>query len=123
MGKLTNLGPALKALPSRLAYSQNPVAKEQPSSAQPAWYAWKWSRRWKALRKAILLRDRYTCQWPGCGRLHSDTSKLVADHRIPHRGDAKLFWDPENLQTLCANPCHNKHKQRLEAQFPPGHWY
>jgi hypothetical protein len=25
-----------------------------------------------------------------------------------------LFWDEANLWTLCASPCHSKHKQRLE---------
>ena len=68
--------------------------------------------RWFKLRWSILTRDLFTCQM--CGRLEADTSKLVADHRRPHRGDLALFWDPENLWTLCASPCHSKHKQRLE---------
>ncbi|PZQ55562.1 MAG: hypothetical protein DI555_07950 [Novosphingobium pentaromativorans] len=55
----------------------------------------------------------FTCQWPGCGRLIGETSKLVADHKTPHRGDERLFWDEENLTTLCAN-CHSSKKQSAE---------
>lgn len=62
----------------------------------------------------VLLRDMFTCQWPGCGRVEPNTSKLVADHRRPHRGDPVLFWDARNLWTLCA-PCHSSLKQREEA--------
>lgn len=53
----------------------------------------------------------FTCQC--CGRIEGDTSKLVADHIIPHRGDPALFWDMSNLQTL-TKQCHDSNKQRLE---------
>jgi 5-methylcytosine-specific restriction endonuclease McrA len=36
----------------------------------------------------------------------------VADHKVPHRGDAELFWKGE-LQSLCAH-CHSSAKQREE---------
>jgi 5-methylcytosine-specific restriction endonuclease McrA len=123
MAKLSNLRPTLKSLAPRIAYTQNPEAAEQRTSAPAPWESWKKTYRWQQLRASILLRDQYQCQWPGCGRIHSDTSQLVADHRQPHRGDKKLFWDPTNLQTLCASPCHNKHKQRMEASMPKGVWY
>lgn len=42
------------------------------------------------------------------------TQATVVDHRIPHRGVAKLFWDASNLQSLCAH-CHSGHKQREES--------
>lgn len=31
----------------------------------------------------------------------------VVDHRIPHRGDPKLFWDQGNWQSLCKQ-CHDR---------------
>lgn len=37
----------------------------------------------------------------------------VVDHRIPHRGDQKLFWDKANWQSLCTTH-HNRDKQRSE---------
>jgi len=30
-----------------------------------------------------------------------------ADHEIPHRGDAALFWNLENLRGRC-RPCHSR---------------
>jgi len=58
-----------------------------------------------------LVRDLFTCQ--RCGQIEGDTSKLIADHRRPHRGIAALFWDILNLWTLCAS-CHSSWKQRAE---------
>jgi len=74
------------------------------------WRKWYRTARWKKLRWATLLRDRFTCQ--RCGRIEGDTSKLVADHETPHRGDERLFWEGR-LTTLCA-PCHSGAKQREE---------
>ncbi|MDF2809516.1 MAG: endonuclease [Microvirga sp.] len=37
----------------------------------------------------------------------------VVDHERPHRGDEVLFWDTNNLQSLCA-PCHDGTKKRIE---------
>jgi 5-methylcytosine-specific restriction endonuclease McrA len=68
--------------------------------------------RWAKLRWATFVRDMFTCQM--CGKIESDTSKLVCDHRRPHRGDLDLFWDEANVQTLCPLPCYSKHTQREE---------
>ena len=37
----------------------------------------------------------------------------VADHVVPHRGDAALFWQGR-LQSLCMS-CHSADKQQQEA--------
>ena len=37
------------------------------------------------------------------------------DHVVPHRGDRQLFWDANNLQSLC-KPCHAGTKQAIEAR-------
>lgn len=81
------------------------------SNTAAPWRRWYKTARWRRLRAAILLRDMYRCQ--RCGRIGPDTSKLVADHIKPHRGDDRLFWDEANLQTLC-KACHNGAKQREE---------
>lgn len=41
----------------------------------------------------------------------------LVDHRIPHRGDARLFWDRNNWQPGCDH-CHNTTKAREEAAGP-----
>jgi 5-methylcytosine-specific restriction endonuclease McrA len=49
------------------------------------------------------------CGWIG----GSETSRLVADHIRPHRGEEAAFWDLGNLQCLC-KACHDGEKQRIE---------
>jgi len=62
---------------------------------------------WRKLRDEIIERDNYTCQL--CG---STEGPMIADHIKPHRGDNDLFWDKDNLITLCKN-CHD-YKTRQE---------
>ncbi|TCP43944.1 HNH endonuclease signature motif containing protein [Rhodovulum marinum] len=40
---------------------------------------------------------------------------VVADHIVPHKGDEALFYDPDNLQTLCPDD-HDRNKQREEVK-------
>ena len=75
------------------------------------WRRWYKTTRWRRLRWLILVRDLFTCQM--CHKIEGDTSQLVADHKTPHRGDASLFWDEDNLQCVC-KPCHDGDKQRME---------
>ena len=114
MGKLKALGGRLVTLRPALG-SLQPI--ERTADAERTifspWRKWYHTARWKALRASVLLRDLFTCQWPGCGFMTSDTSMLVADHRRPHRGDEVLFWAEGNLWTLC-KPCHDSKKQREE---------
>lgn len=48
-----------------------------------------------------------------CLELEDVTPADTVDHVTPHKGDERLFWDPSNIQSLCA-PCHSRHKQREE---------
>ncbi len=43
----------------------------------------------------------------------------MVDHKIPHKGDQKLFWDRDNWQPLC-KACHDSVKRREEqgTQLP-----
>ncbi len=109
---------ALNRLPARMAQDTGPAGGERPP--EPVWRKWYHTSRWTKLREKVLLRDLFTCRM--CGRIQGDTSQLVADHIAPHRGNAARFWDEANLQTLCANPCHNTHKAALERQQGAGCW-
>jgi 5-methylcytosine-specific restriction protein A len=93
-------------------------------STPAPWKAWYKTARWQALRLRVFVRDGFTCQHRGCGRLEGDTSKLVCDHIEPHRGSEHLFWDEANLQTLC-RPCHDSVKQAEEqaSLHTRGVWY
>jgi 5-methylcytosine-specific restriction endonuclease McrA len=57
--------------------------------------------RWAALRLRALRRDGFACR--ECGA----AGRLEVDHITPHRGDPALFFEINNLQTLCA-PCHSR---------------
>lgn len=112
MGRLKSIPSRLGSLPPRIARQTDDQGHSKTFEPWRRWYA---SARWRQLRMRVFLRDRFTCQWPGCGRLEGNTSLLVGDHKIEHRGDPALFWDEGNLQTLC-KPCHDKHKQRQERR-------
>jgi 5-methylcytosine-specific restriction protein A len=62
------------------------------------------SQRWRLLRQRVLsLHPRCPGfqQWAArCGAPTSDV-----DHRAPHRGDERLFWDVSNLDAYC-HRCH-----------------
>ncbi len=65
---------------------------------------------WKRLRDEHL-RGEPLCVY--CKKSGEITSADLVDHIKPHRGNIRLFLDPENLQSLC-EPHHSGHKQREE---------
>jgi 5-methylcytosine-specific restriction protein A len=66
--------------------------------------------RWKALREAQLTAEPL-CQM--CLEFEIVELATVVDHKIPHKGDETLFFDPENLQSLC-KPHHDREKKLIE---------
>lgn len=69
------------------------------------------SALWKRMRRLQLI-EHPLCAY--CARLGAVTAATVADHIKPHRGDIALFYDSDNLQSLC-KPCHDRIKQIEEA--------
>jgi 5-methylcytosine-specific restriction protein A len=111
MGRLTNLKPQLARLRSGNVYVPEGKHEYDRHRANLPWRQWYNTKRWRRLRWSILMRDMLTCQM--CYRVEPNTSRLVADHKVPHRGDEHLFWDDGNLWALC-KPCHDSAKQREE---------
>lgn len=115
MGRLRSLGQRVETLAPRLRRLEMDHDQARRGLDARRWYN---SAAWRGvpngLRWKCLVRDLFTCQWPGCGRVVADTSQLVADHVVPHRGDRARFFDLGNLQTLCKS-CHDTHKQRIES--------
>ena len=109
MPQLRTLKPRITQSPRRLAT----ITEERDTHYD--YRGWYKLARWKAvprgLRWRTLVRDLFTCQM--CGAIHHDTAQLVADHKIPHRGDESLFWSDANVWCLCKT-CHDGAKQRQE---------
>lgn len=66
--------------------------------------------RWRKAR-AQFLKEHPLCEY--CEREGRVMAASVVDHRIPHRGDQKVFWDTSGWVPLCPH-CHNSVKQREE---------
>lgn len=68
------------------------------------------SKRWKKCREAYIAAHPYCeCPYHKDKRVKGD----VVDHIKPPRGDERLFFNPNNWQTLTRS-CHSGPKQSLE---------
>lgn len=59
------------------------------------------SSRWTTIRYAVLKRDKGRCVL--CGRSAEDGIKLHVDHIKPVSIYPELYYDINNLQTLCSD--------------------
>jgi 5-methylcytosine-specific restriction endonuclease McrA len=113
--RLKTIKPLVSKLPPRLGYQAgNERERSRYRDATLGYRQWYKTSRWQRLRWKVLVRDLFACRM--CERIEPDTSKLVADHVTPHRGDEALFWDEGNLQCLCKS-CHDRIKQRQERRL------
>lgn len=77
------------------------------------------SKGWRHLYKRAgwqRLRGEQLAAFPCCRYCEAMGRKRLAqvvDHKVPHKGDEALFFDPNNLQSLCKR-CHDSAKQTLE---------
>jgi len=79
------------------------------------WRPWYGLDRWRK-RRAMQLQSDPLCRI--CRETFNRlTPASIADHVIPHRGDAELFWYGE-LQSLC-KPCHDGIKASIEKGGSP----
>lgn len=111
MGRLRMVGPGLAVLGPALTVRR--VVTEGDRTAVAPWRAWYKTAEWQRLRWQVLVAALFTCA--RCGRIEGKTAQLVADHVVPHRGDAGRFWDRANLQCLC-KACHDSAKQAEERR-------
>ena len=102
-----------------LARGQTLPATASTKSWKPhgPWRRWYKLKAWAQLRDFVLTRDGHRCQWPGCGVVlrkgRHDPHAAVVDHRVPHRGDRFMFFDPGNCWSLC-KAHHDSSKQSIE---------
>ena len=74
-------------------------------------------KQWRILRERALLRDGFMCQHKGCKALLKRGTRhprsAVVHHLKPHKGDLDLFFDINNLQSVCWT-CHSGSIQSIE---------
>ena len=71
------------------------------------------TQRWQDIRRAVLL-DHPWCA--ACLKNGVHTPAQVVDHIKPHKGDATLFFDVDNLQPLCKS-CHDAKTAKEDGGF------
>jgi len=74
-------------------------------------------KQWRALREQALLRDLFKCQHKGCGAMlkrgRNSPQSAVVHHLTAHKGNLDLFYDIDNLQSVCW-ACHSGDIQSIE---------
>jgi 5-methylcytosine-specific restriction protein A len=71
---------------------------------------WRKTRRWQRMRRAHLAQNPVCVMCEAQGKI---TPAVVLDHVVPHKGDARRFWDNKNWQGLC-KVHHDSSKQAIE---------
>jgi 5-methylcytosine-specific restriction protein A len=121
---LKTLKPVLGALPPRVGAAEGDKrGHEQQRDMRNDWRGWYKTKRWQELRLHVFVRDAYKCQRTGvlCLGRHPAPNSPVANHKVPHRGDPALFWDPDNVETV-AKQVHDGLIQSEEQSVPTGRW-
>ena len=75
-----------------------------------AWRRLYKTRHWQQLRLAHLAKHPLCAM---CDQMGRTAAATVVDHIKPHKGDEGLFFDPENLSSLC-KAHHDSTKARIE---------
>ena len=69
-----------------------------------------YGRRWRKIRKQFLTENPLCVMCEEEGKI---TPATELDHIVRHKGCAELFFDVENLQSLCSL-CHRSTKSQIE---------
>ena len=98
--RLRNLQPRIQTVgASKVPHSW----RDDKRTANARGYTYRWQQESKA-----FLEKHPLCMCEDCddGRKRVRVATLV-DHRNPHRGDDRLFWDRSNWQAM-AKECHDR---------------
>ncbi|MDA8212174.1 MAG: HNH endonuclease [Clostridia bacterium] len=69
--------------------------------------------RWRRYREHYLRQHPLCAE---CLKVDKVVPATEVDHKISHKGDHKLFWDPNNHQSLCKS-CHSRKTVREDGGF------
>ena len=101
--------PELVPVGTKYCDLHRPLHPEEVRSAFRRGYGKAWQRESKRFLEANPLCEN-------CAKEGRFVRATVVDHKTPHRGDERLFWDKGNWQALCKR-CHDK-KTATEDECP-----
>jgi 5-methylcytosine-specific restriction protein A len=86
--------------------------EQRRESSTKRGYGYKWQQA-----REQFLREHPLCECPDClaGQKRTIASSVV-DHKIPHKGDMKLFWDRSNWQAM-SKRCHDSKTAREDGRW------
>ena len=100
-------------VPHRMALYANRIEMERTKNTRTSFRAdyrhWYQTRWWRVIRRKWLELH------PMCVMCDPPKPARVVDHKTPHRGDRRLFFNWFNLQSLCYYH-HNSVKAAQEAR-------
>lgn len=71
------------------------------------------SSRWQDLRRYVLNKQSLCVE---CLKNNRITPATVVDHIKPHKGNEDLFYDINNLQSLCKS-CHDRKTAKEDGRW------
>ncbi|MEG0429008.1 MAG: HNH endonuclease signature motif containing protein [Hydrogenoanaerobacterium sp.] len=86
-----------------------PPLKDVRESASKRGYGYKWAKS-----RACYLAEHPWCA--ECAKHNRQTPATEVDHKQPHCGDMKLFWDITNWQPIC-HSCHSAKTAKENGGF------
>lgn len=93
-----------------MAHNHQTAGSIPASATKQPWHHLYDTAAWKRLREYQLALQPL-CEF--CLLVEDVTEANVVDHKKAHKGDLKLFHDPENLQSLCKHH-HDSAKQMID---------
>ena len=106
MGKITMLKPHVAELKAQTVRPLKGGGWRAGKTTNQRGYTYAWQQA-----RERFLRDHPLCAY--CAPRPVVAS--VVDHKVPHEGDQRLFWDESNWQPLC-KPCHDSVKAKEEGR-------
>nr|WP_318223722.1 HNH endonuclease [Paraburkholderia terrae]MDW3655162.1 HNH endonuclease [Paraburkholderia terrae] len=96
--------------PEHLKLAQRQTDENRASSGERGY-----GSRWRRARETFLRRHPL-CECAECRAQHRLLPATVVDHKVPHRGDMRLFWDQSNWQSM-SKTCHDRKTATEDGGF------
>ncbi len=88
--------------------ASRPASRLTSEAVRPSARERGYDSKWDKARKDYLAAH------PSC--ISCGVPATVVDHKVPHKGDRKLFWSRSNWQPLC-RACHGRKTVREDGGF------